>query len=282
MIILATACAVYLGHKGFIDLMARQLALFQEKKLEPLKTRWSASLEKIEARKLPLIMLIGALGLGGLMVLLSGSLVMGALASALSCLLPWLVVNVAESRAKAAFCARLTDDLDAMASALRAGQSLQQALATVAIEAPKSSAGHWQELATQVRMGTDIESGLDRLALKFPGSPAQADLAILATAVGVNRTAGGNLTEAFQRQAETQRERARLRAQVDALTAQGRMSGWVVGLLPVGLLLALRAIDPELAGPLFSTPEGWGILGAGAVLELMGAMMIRRIVSIEL
>jgi tight adherence protein B len=131
-------------------------------------------------------------------------------------------------------------------------------------------------------MGLEIEAALDRLALQFSGSPAQADLAILATAVGVNRTAGGNLAEAFQRQAETQRERARLRAQVGALTAQGRLSGWVVGLLPLGLLLALRAIDPDLAAPLFSTPMGWGILAAGAVLELMGALMIMRIVSIEL
>jgi len=216
------------------------------------------------------------------MALASGSILLGLPGAAAGACLPWLAVRVLESRRKSAFCSQLSDCLSTMASAMKAGQSLQQALATVAEEARQPSASRWAELASQVRMGTAVEAGLDRMAQEMAGTPAQADLAILASAVGVNREAGGNLAEVFQRQVETQRERARLRAQVDALTAQGRLSGWVVGLLPLGLLMALKALDPDLAAPLFTTPAGWGILAAGAVLELIGGLMIRRIVSIEL
>jgi tight adherence protein B len=247
-----------------------------------MERRWRSHAPAHLAHRVPWVALLGALSGALAAFLLAGAWWMALPGAGLGACLPWLALRVMESRRKAAFCSQLCDCLSTMAAALRAGQSLQQALSTVAEEARQPSAARGAELASQVRMGTEVDAALDRMALDMAGTPAQADLAILASAVGVNRAAGGNLAEVFQRQVETQRERERLRGQVDALTAQGRLSSWVVGLLPLGLLMALKALDPDLAAPLFTTPAGWGLLAAGAVLELIGALMIRRIVSIEL
>lgn len=282
MIIIFTACAVFfitlLLHNSFLQ----QKRGFKERWIEPLRLRWREHANAEIVARIPWMILLCSLA-GGVIFSLAVGLFWAALPGAvLGASLPWLAVRFLEKRGKAAFCSQLTDCLASLAAALKAGQSLQQALATVAEEARPPSASRWAELASQVRMGTEVEAALDRMAQDMAGTPAQADLAILASAVGVNRTAGGNLAEAFQRQVETQRERARLRAQIGALTAQGRLSGWVVGLLPLGLLMALKALDPDLAAPLFTTPTGWGILAAGAMLELIGGLMIRRIVDIEL
>jgi len=282
MIIMATACAVFFCTLLLHGIILPQPANVHRRWLAPLQQRWILHAPAKLAARVPWLVLACALALAAAMALASGSILLGLPGAAAGACLPWLAVRVLESRRKSAFCSQLSDCLSTMASAMKAGQSLQQALATVAEEARQPSASRWAELASQVRMGTAVEAGLDRMAQEMAGTPAQADLAILASAVGVNREAGGNLAEVFQRQVETQRERARLRAQVDALTAQGRLSGWVVGLLPLGLLMALKALDPDLAAPLFTTPAGWGILAAGAVLELIGGLMIRRIVSIEL
>ncbi len=282
MIIIITACAVFACALLLHEPMQQQPERLRKLWLDPLRQRLSLHLPAHLAQRVPWMILSGSLLGASLLSLWAGSLWPALPGAALGACLPWLAARVMDARRKAAFCNQLSDCLASMAAALRAGQSLQQALATVAEEARAPSSLRWAELASQVRMGTEVEAALDRMAQEMAGTPAQADLAILASAVGVNREAGGNLAEVFQRQVETQRERARLRAQVDALTAQGRLSGWVVGLLPLGLLMALKALDPSLADPLFSTPAGWGMLAAGAVLELIGGLMIRRIVSIEL
>ena len=282
MIIALTACAVFACTLLLHGPLQDKPAELQGRFLDPLRLRWSAFAPAHFAQRVPWMVLLAAIAGATTAGLATGSPVLGLLGAALGACLPWLALRAMESRRKAAFCSQLSDCLSTMAAAMKAGQSLQQALNTVADESRQPSSERWAELASQVRMGTEVDAALDHLAQDMADTPAQADLAILASAVGVNRAAGGNLAEVFQRQVETQRERARLRAQVDALTAQGRLSGWVVGLLPLGLLMALKALDPDLAAPLFCTPAGWGILAAGAVLELIGGLMIRRIVSIDL
>jgi tight adherence protein B len=257
-------------------------AIVHAGQLEPLRLRLAeASVElgqrRLLAGMLGLALALGlaaAWGLGSAWALLPGA--------AAGLCLPWAWVRWLEQRKRDAFAAQLVDCLELMASAMRAGQSLQQALASVATEAQAPSAAWWGQVASEVRLGAQVEDALDRLAQRFDQSPSQADLTLLATAVAVQRSAGGNLAEIFGRQAETLRERARLRAQISALTAQGRLSGWVVGLLPVFLLAALNLVDPELVLPLVSTPQGWAILAAGLCLELCGAWMIRKIVRIDL
>jgi tight adherence protein B len=95
------------------------------------------------------------------------------------------------------------------------------------------------------------------------------------------RATGGSLAPLLDTLAETLRERERLRGQVRALTAQGRLSGYVVGATPVVMLLVMWLIDPAFVAPVFTTPLGYGMLAAAAVLEALGAVGIRAVVRIE-
>jgi tight adherence protein B len=194
---------------------------------------------------------------------------------------PWMAAGVLEGRREKAFAGQLPDTLEMMASSLRAGQSLPQAVALAGMECPEPSLSIWKSVGQELNLGAVPETALESLARRFHGREVEKDLTLLSSAVGVNRSTGGNLAETLVRLCETMRERVRLRAQVEALTAQGKLSGWVVGLLPLVLLAALQWLDPELMRPMFTTSTGWMMLGAGAGMELVGAWFIRRIVSIQ-
>ncbi|MDH7478623.1 MAG: type II secretion system F family protein, partial [Syntrophomonadaceae bacterium] len=107
------------------------------------------------------------------------------------------------------------------------------------------------------------------------------DLSLLVTAVLIQRQIGGNLAEVIDNIAHTIRERVRIQGEIKTLTAQGRISGIIVGILPVALLFIISGINYEYMNILFTHPWGRYMLGAGVVAELIGIMIIRRIVNIE-
>jgi tight adherence protein B len=123
------------------------------------------------------------------------------------------------------------------------------------------------------------EEALRGLAAQFEGHACARELTLMSAAVAVNRATGGPLAPLLEQLAATLGERHRLKEQVDALTAQGRTSGWIVGLLPFFLLLALGLMDPVLVGPMFTTAQGVSMLAVGLLLEGVGAFLIYRIVS---
>lgn len=170
--------------------------------------------------------------------------------------------------------------LEALAGGLRAGLSLPQALATAAEDLPEPTAGQLRRLLQGWSLGEAPEELMQAEARALEPHALAADWRLLATAVGLQRSGGGDLAAGLDQLAETLRERQRLQAQVDALTAQGRLSAWVVGLLPLVLLLALQVLDPELVAPLFNTPRGWALLGFAAALEAAGVLLLRRITDV--
>ena len=171
--------------------------------------------------------------------------------------------------------------VEALAAALRAGQSLPQALESTQADVPEPGAAVLAGLLRDVRLGEMPEDVLERQADSFGDTALASDWRLMATAVAIQRSSGGNLAEILDQLGETLRERQRLQAQVDALTAQGRLSAWVVGGLPPLLLVALQLLDPQLVAPLFNTPTGWVLLGLGALLETCGILLLRRIVDIN-
>ena len=110
--------------------------------------------------------------------------------------------------------------------------------------------------------------------------PSQ-DLDLLATSIAISASVGGNLAEVFDRIAETVRERHRIEGRIDALTAQGKMQGLMVSVLPIIVGVAINFIDPELMRPLLTTPIGWGILAVMIIMEGLGYFFVRKITSIE-
>lgn len=185
-----------------------------------------------------------------------------------------------ERRRQERLAEQLPQLLEALSAALRAGQSLPQALESAAEELPPPAGEQLRRVLRQLRLGQAPEAVLESMAADFGGA-LQADWRLLATGVAIQRGSGGDLAGLLDSLTETLRERQRLQGQIGALTAQGRLSAWVVGLLPPALLVTLQWMDPGLTAPLYSTPKGWALLAAGLLLEGLGVLVLRRIVALE-
>lgn len=118
-----------------------------------------------------------------------------------------------------------------------------------------------------------LENLGDRVGLE------ELDLVVAASLIA--RDVGGNLSETFDRLSVMLRRKIEMEGKIKALTSQGKMQGWVVGALPFGIMLALVYVEPQGIMPMFSTFLGWGFLAAIIALEVMGAIIIRKIVSID-
>lgn len=173
---------------------------------------------------------------------------------------------------------QLPDAIALLAGLLRAGHGLTQGLSLLT---QRQAAPLGQELLLLVRkhrLGVPLDTALQELARRVP----EPDVALFVLAVRVSREVGGNLAESLLRLGEGVRSRLILRERIDALTAQGKLQGLIIGLLPLILMFVLSWVDPEPMRMLTRTSAGWATLLVIAVLELCGFLLIRRIVRIDL
>jgi tight adherence protein B len=172
---------------------------------------------------------------------------------------------------------QLPDALDALAGALRAGLGLGQAIDALAEQQPAPTRHEYALLLRKQRLGMTMDQALEELAARTP----RQEFVLFVTAVRMAREVGGNLAETLDRLADTLRRKLAMEERIDALTSQGRLQGWVVGTLPLLLLWVLHLLEPETMRSLYTTPQGWGALVLLAVLLTVGALLIRRIVRID-
>jgi tight adherence protein B len=215
--------------------------------------------------------------LGGNSFLDAGSVLLGLALAAAGFAVPRLMLAAQQRQRQKALDAQLPDALELAANSVRAGLSLVQALEVVGNEAPKPICEEFTEILRDVRLGLAPEEALEKLSLRWKNQ----DLELFVIAAGVSRRTGGNLADVAGQIVETVRERVRLKGRIASLTAQGILSGWVVGLLPAGLLVAMSLLDPELIGGFLRHPLGMVMLAGGVVMELAGALVIKRIVKID-
>jgi tight adherence protein B len=227
----------------------------------------------------PLAMVVFSLGLPALRNPLF--LVVGAL---IGFLLPrfWL------SRRKAgrlnAFNKQLPDTITLLANALRAGSSFLQAIELVVRESRPPISTEFSRVIREVNLGLPFEQALENMVRRVRSD----DLELMATAISIQHTVGGNLAEILDSIAYTIRERVRIKGEIRTLTAQQRLSGYVVGFLPIGLAGFLFIAAPNFMDAMFLNPPSVLGLPAGVVLLLFGGfmmfigfMLIRKIVDIE-
>jgi tight adherence protein B len=165
-----------------------------------------------------------------------------------------------------------------MGRAIRAGHPLSSGLKMVADEAAEPISGEFRRIFEEQRFGMPFDDTMLGLADRVP----MVDTRILVTAILIQREVGGNLAEVLDKIASVIRERFQIRRQLRTYTAQGRMSGYVLGGLPIAVGFALFAINPDYIGTLFREPIGHLMLGAAAVLQVTGYMWIRKITNIEI
>ena len=172
---------------------------------------------------------------------------------------------------------QLPDVLTILASSLRAGHSFMQALDTVAKEVAAPADAEFQRVVAEVRLGRPTEDSLEALAERV-GSP---DFKWAVLAVNIQREVGGNLAEILDTVADTLRERATLRRQIRVLTAEGRLSAWVLGLMPFGILAYMLMASRSYISVLFTSAIGLGLLAAGGTFLIAGMLWMRKIVDID-
>ena len=202
---------------------------------------------------------------------------LGLAAGAFVFTLPARYVRFLRERRRIKFNLQLADHLGTMSNALRAGFSIIQAFESVVDSGDKPIAQEFNVLLQQLRVGMGFDDALASLD-KRVGSD---DLTLVCTSIDIARKTGGNLTEIFDRISETIRGRLSIERRVRTLTAQGRMQGLIVSLMPLGLGIVMTFMKPETMKPFLFSLKGQVCIGAALALVVCGWMMIRRIVRID-
>jgi tight adherence protein B len=241
-----------------------------------LDTRLDAADVQLRPGEFVLVVLV----LTALVGLLSG-LVAGPLVAILTLLVPGLIVNVVlgvrASRCRARFADQLTETLSILTSSLRAGQSLPRAVELVATEAPAPTAQQFQRVHFEVRVGRDLTESLRDVGRRMQSD----DVEWLAQAVDIHRELGGDLTEILGNLGGTIRERRTVARQIEALSAEGRATGWVLLTMPIILLLFSWWRTPGNIELMVDRPLGRILLGAAVIGMAIGRLWIRELVKIK-
>lgn len=212
-----------------------------------------------------------------LMALFFRSLVLGLGTGAALGFMPRFVYAQLRQRRLRRFEEQLPDALTMLSGALRAGLSLRSAIAQLVIEAPAPLGQEFTLLLREQRLGATLEQSLNGLARRVP-TPTTV---LTISAMRIASETGGGLAEMLERTANTVRSRLQIEGKIRALTAQGKLQAWIVGLLPVGLMMVLNQMEPGTMSVLWHTPMGWGALAVIGILEALGIYVIRRIVAID-
>jgi len=203
--------------------------------------------------------------------------VLGLMAGAAMLFAPAALVGVLKKRRLLKFNLQLVDALVGMSNALRAGFSINQAFEAVVKEGQNPIAQEFSVFLQQLRIGVRFEDAIKNLEERV----GSEDLTLMVRSIEIARQTGGNLTEVFERIADTIRERTRIEGRIRALTAMGRLQGIVVGLIPIFLLFVMTAIDPQMMMNFYASPTGVAMLCAVVVMEILGFIVIRKIININ-
>ena len=209
---------------------------------------------------------------------LSGSLLIGLILGVLAALAPVSTVNFLAARRRKRFMSLLPDTLSLLSGTLRAGYSLMQGVEAVSDEVSEPMGFELRRVVTEARLGRPLEEALDGTAERM----ASADFAWAVMAIRIQREVGGNLAELLMTVSETMVERERLRRDVQTLTAEGRVSAFVLLMLPVGLGGIMFVINPTYTGQLIETTVGNIMLGVALLSMLIGFAWMRKIINIEI
>ncbi|MCJ7438845.1 MAG: type II secretion system F family protein, partial [Acidimicrobiia bacterium] len=218
----------------------------------------------------------------GLLVVFAGSFLLLAPLTALiftviAAIAPFLVLEFRRKRRLRKFERQLPDTLNLLAGSMRAGFSFAQGLEAVADEATEPSRRELQRVFTESRLGRPIEDSLEDAANRMHS----VDLTWAVMAIRIQREVGGNLADLLDTVARTMTERERLKGEILSLTAEGRMSAWVLGVFPPAFALVLYVIQPDYMSLLFSDVLGIMAVAVSAVMAGFGFIWLRKVMTIE-
>jgi tight adherence protein B len=217
-----------------------------------------------------------ALGLGLLLGVLRDP-ISGLVGVILGYMLPRLYVGRRIGGRLGAFNKQLADTITLLSNSLRAGSSFLQSIELVSRETPPPMGEEMGRVVREVNLGLGMDEALNNLVRRIKSD----DLDLMVTAIGVQQQVGGNLAEILDTIAFTIRERVRIKGDINTLTAQGRMSGYLVSFLPIGIAVVLNMINPAFMQPLFTQLLGQILLAVGGVMMVIGFFAVQKIVDIK-
>jgi tight adherence protein B len=240
---------------------------------------------RLEAAGVPLkpaewlvVQAASACGLGVLFLLLGGGSAVAAILGVLIGIggpIGYLVMR--ESRRSTAFLEQLPDTLQLIAGSISVGHSLPQAMDAIVREDLQPMSVEFNRALVETRLGMPVEDALEGISTRM----VSQDFAWIVMAIRIHREVGGNLAEILTTVAATIRERERLRRQVRGLSAEGRLSAWILGALPPIFATYLILVRPTYIKPLFTDPLGVTLLGVMVILMIAGVFWLRRVVKVE-
>jgi len=208
--------------------------------------------------------------------------VVGSLSAAIPCgilafPLPKIIIHVLKKRRDKKFGMQFVDALASISNSLRAGFTMVQAFDLIQREMENPIKQEFRLMIMETRLGVPLDEALQHLARRMPSQ----DMDLFVTAVSILREVGGSLTEVFGNIAATIRERHRIEGKVDALTATGRIQGIMMVFLPIGFVIGINIISPNMLKKLYTHPVGLAVIGASVIMIAIGGLVIRKIVNIE-
>jgi tight adherence protein B len=246
--------------------------------------RWRAFERLLERSRVPLravellyVMLGSGFGFALFVALFGPPAIVILLTLLVGSFVPLALVVVRARRRRRAFEDQLPDLLLTLASGLKAGQSFRQGIQTVVQEGQEPAVSEFELVLNESRLGRPLEAALQDMAERLESK----DFSFVVSAVTIQRQAGGSLAGIFDLVADAVRARQQFARRIKALTATGRLSAYVLVALPIGLALALTAINGEYMAPLYSTPLGRAMIVGGLTMMAIGAAILRKIVAFK-
>lgn len=210
-------------------------------------------------------------------ILLTGVPLLALPAALIVALLPSGYLARARTRRARCLEQQLPEVLTLLSNAVQSGFGLMQALRYISEQVEEPLGGELRRLLRDVAVGTTVEEAFTKLAVRNPSE----SLGIVTTAIIIQRSAGGNLAEILDTVADTIRDRDRIQGEIRTLTTQQMYTGYLLALLPVGIAVVISLMSPGYMEPLFATPLGKALVAGAVAMDVLGFLIIRRILAIE-
>ncbi|PUB74087.1 MAG: hypothetical protein DBO99_19035 [gamma proteobacterium symbiont of Ctena orbiculata] len=232
----------------------------------------------VDAKKMFLLNIVTLLGIPVSIYFITNTLFYVVLSILALLLIPRLLLIRMEKKRKEKLVSAIPDVLVQIAGGMSAGQTFLSAVETMVKETTDPISQEFSLVLREQRLGMSLAEAMDNLAERVQAE--EIDLVVTATQIA--NEVGGNLSEIFQRLADSLRRKMAMEGKIKALTAQGVLQGWVVGLLPMFIIGALYFVDRANIEPIFTNLLGWIFLCIILILEMIGGLMIRKIVNIDI
>lgn len=212
------------------------------------------------------------------LIVFHGRMTPSVITSLLGIIFPKLYLKRRYKKRLKKFNSQLVDTLRTLTSSLRGGLSIEQSIYNIAETAPSPTKEEFEKVATDLNYGKGFNDSMQALQQRINDS----DMDLIMTVIFIQKDIGGNLTESLDIIADTIEERIKLKSDLKALTANGRLSAFIIGNVPLGLFILLNLVDASYFNTFFSNPLGMGLFGLAIFLDVVGVLVSMKLATPEI